>query len=49
MMKKIIYPDQDRETGEWRYNGKWFDNYPYDEVEADEAALDEYWDRERDR
>ena len=45
-MKKITRPRQDPETGEYRYNGKWYDYYPSEEVEADEGALDEYWDRE---
>ena len=48
-MKKIISPAQDPETGEWRYKGKWWASYPNEEVEKDENALDEYWDRELDR
>ena len=47
MQYKRLY--QDLETGEYRYNGKWWDSYPYDEIEADEAALDEHWEREQDR
>ena len=49
MIRKHPYPRQDPETGEYRYNGKWFDYYPNDELEADAAAYDEYWDREYDR
>ena len=48
-MKKIIQPHQDPETGEWRYNGKWWDTYPSEELEKDETAYDEYWQRELDR
>ena len=47
--KRIILPRQDPETGEWRYNGKWYDEYPSDELGEDEAALDEHWDREFQR
>lgn len=46
---KIISPHQDPETGEWQYNGKWHDEYPSEELEKDEAALDEHWDREFNR
>lgn len=45
-MKKLSIPRQDPETGEWRYNGKWYDDYPSDELEMDEAAIDDYYDRE---
>ena len=45
MPKKIHRPHQDLETGEWRYNGKWYGCYPAEEVEKDEAALDDYWER----
>lgn len=45
-MKKIIKPHQDSETGEWRYNGKWYDLYPSEKLEKDEEALDRYWDME---
>lgn len=48
-MIKIYRPRQDPETGEWRYNGKWWDHWPGEEIEADKAALDEYYDREYDR
>ena len=47
-MKRKPMPHQDPETKEWRYNSKWWDYYPSEEIEADEAALDEYWERERD-
>ena len=40
---------QDPVTQEYYYNGKWYDSYPFDEIEKDEAALDEYWNREIDR
>ena len=46
MVKKIIYPSQDPETGEWRYKGQWHDAYPSDEVEHDEGMLDRYYDDE---
>jgi len=48
-MKKITSPHRDPETGEYRYNGKWYDSWPREEIEKDEAALDEYWEREQDR
>ena len=48
-MVKIHLPSKDPETGEWKYNGKWFNHYPDEEIEADEAALDEYWERRQDR
>ena len=44
-MKKIQTPHYDRETEEWRYNGRWYDYYPSEEVEKDEAAYDEHCDR----
>jgi len=49
MVKKIIYPSQDPETGEWRYHGKWYDYFPSEEVEKDEAALEDYWERKFNR
>ena len=45
-MRKISYPRQDPETREWRYNGKWYDQYPSEELEKDEAAYDDHWNRE---
>jgi len=48
-MKKIPLPQRDSVTGEYRYNGKWYDYYPSEEIEQDEAALDEHYDREMDR
>ena len=45
-MKKLSTPRQDPETGEWRYNGRWWDEYPNEELEKDEAAIDDYYDRE---
>ena len=48
MIKKHHAPRQDPETGEWRYNGKWWD-CSSDELEADEAAYEDYWDREYNR
>ena len=45
-MKKLHPPHRDPETGEYRYNGRWHDEYPSEEVEKDEGALDEYYDRE---
>ena len=45
-MRKIRYPHQDPETREWRYNGKWYDQYSSEELEKDEAAYDDHWDRE---
>ena len=48
-MKKLSTPTRDPETGEWRYNGKWYDYYPDEELEADECALDDYWERKRNR
>lgn len=49
MLKKPNPPKQDPETGEWRYRGKWFDDYPSEELEKDDAAYDEACDREIDR
>lgn len=48
-MKKLSVPRQDPETWEWRYNGKWYDQYPSEDLERDEAALDDYFDRELHR
>ena len=45
-MKKIKAPYQDPETHEWRYRGKWWNAYPSEELEKDEAAYDMYWDQE---
>ncbi|MFH1953141.1 MAG: hypothetical protein ABIL06_16175 [Pseudomonadota bacterium] len=45
-MKKLQTPHRDPETGEWRYAGRWWDEYPTEEVEKDEAAYDEHCDRE---
>ena len=45
-MKKLHPPRRDPETGEWHYRGRWFDEYPSEEVEKDEAAYDEHCDRE---
>jgi len=45
-LRKIRYPHQDPETREWRYNEKWYDQYPSEELEKDEAAYDDHWDRE---
>ena len=44
--KTLKTPNQDLETGEWRYKGKWYDSYPSEELEKDEAAYDDYCDRE---
>ena len=49
IMKKYKPMYQDPATGEYRYKGNWYDNYPSEELEADEAAYEEYWDREYDR
>ena len=49
MIIKHHAPRQDPETGEWRCNGKWWDKFPSEELEADEGAYDDYWDREYDR
>ena len=46
--RKINSPRQDSETGEWRYNGKWWDYWPSEELEADEAALNQYWEHKQD-
>jgi len=48
-MKKYKPVHQDPATGEYRYKNKWYDNYPSEELESDEAAYDEHWDREYDR
>ena len=48
-MKTKTTPQYDPETGEYRYNGRWWDHYPSEEIEAYEAAKDEYWEREQDR
>ena len=48
-MKRIPLPQRDGVTGEYRYNNKWYGHYPSEEMEQDEAALDEYWDRKMDR
>jgi len=45
-MKKIRLPVQDPETGEYRYNNKWYDSYPNEELEKDQEAYDRYWDME---
>ena len=45
-MKTPHPPHYDPETGEYRYNGRWYDYYPSEEVEKDEAAYDEHCDRE---
>lgn len=47
MKKNTLYKDP--VTGEYRYNGKWWNYYPHDEIEADEAAWDDHWEREQDR
>ena len=41
-------PRRDPETGEWRYRGKWYNSYPGDEIEADEAAYEDEMDRRMD-
>ena len=43
-MKKT--PRYDPETGEWRYGGRYYDEYPSDEVEQDEAAYDKHFNQE---
>lgn len=47
-MKRKV-PQYDHVTGECRYGGKWWDSYPHEEIEAEEVALDEYWERKQDR
>ena len=46
-MKKPQTPHRDPETEEWRYNGRWYEYYPSEEVETDEAAYDEHCAREQ--
>ena len=41
--------DYDTITGEYYYDGKWWDSYPSEQIEADKAVADEYWGREQDR
>ena len=48
-MKGIHAPVQDQETGEWRYNGKFYSEFPTDELEKDERALEDYWKKRFDR
>ena len=39
---------KDPVTGEYFFNGKWYDHYPAKEVEDFEGAVDEYWERKLD-
>ncbi|RPI53102.1 MAG: hypothetical protein EHM49_04700 [Deltaproteobacteria bacterium] len=34
--------NHDPYTGEWCYRGIWYDHYPADKIEADEAAREDY-------
>jgi len=49
MLRKPHYPIQNRETGEWRYRGRWFDHYPSEEVEKDEYEYERACDMEKMR
>ena len=40
---------QDPVTQEYYYNNKWYDSYPTEQIEADEAALYEYLEQKRDQ
>lgn len=37
-------PEYDDETGGWWYRNKFYDSYPEDEVIADEAGLEDYYE-----
>lgn len=39
---------KDAATGEWFFNGKWYDHYPHEEIEKYNAELDEYYERKHD-
>jgi hypothetical protein len=40
---------QDPETGEWFFNGKWHDHYPYQEVQDWNESYDRYMEDKFDR
>jgi len=46
MRKK--YPRQDDLTHEWFWRGKWYDHYPYDEVEDYNERRDRYLEDKHD-
>ena len=39
---------QDLVTGEYLYKGKWYRDYPSEQIEQDEAEQDEHQEREQD-
>ncbi|UCG07111.1 MAG: hypothetical protein JSV83_00180 [Desulfobacterales bacterium] len=41
-------PPRQVETGEWFWNGQYYESYPDEEVEKYEGQLDEYWERKFD-
>jgi len=48
-MRPPAYPKQDLATKEWHYQGVWYDYFPSEEMERDEAEFDDSWDRELER
>ncbi len=48
MLKKKPMAPRQVETGEWLWNGQYFDHYPGEELEEYEGQLDEYWERKFD-
>ena len=45
---KKKYPRQDGLTGEWFFEGKWYDEYPHKEVDAQNSRYDEYMEYKYD-
>ena len=44
-MQKHKYPIKNPCTGEWWFNGKWYDYYPSEEVENHNSWVDECLER----
>ena len=42
------YPRQDDETGEWWFDGRWYDRYPFKETENYNEAYDRYMEDKAD-
>ena len=48
MKFKKKYPRKDELTGEWLFEGKWYDEYPHKEVDEQHSRYDEYMEYKYD-